>query len=222
MSSCESTPPGQRSTHASTVAVSRVRVDPFLRQGGSDRTRRWSSSSKRSNQPSPSSKSWSSDCSASSPPRLTILTANRKPDLVSTAPPSSLAAQNLRKSLLRNLAAYDQISKRIRDLPLSEGSYPGGSQDRLQRAMAAKATLYLTQKLGVLRTLGNVDEATRPSKKQVPKDLGVEGGIKSLKSLLGESEEVVQGQNAQLAVLLEYVVPHSSGELTRFAGRKLL
>lgn len=88
--------------------------------------------------------------------------------------------------------------------------------------MAAKATLYLTQKLGVLRTLGNVDEATRPSKKQVPKDLGVEGGIKSLKSLLGESEEVVQGQNAQLAVLLEYVVPHSSGELTRYAGRKLL
>lgn len=119
--------------------------------------------------------------------------------------PSSSSTQNLRKSLLTNLASYDTISKRIRALPLAEGSQPGGSQDRLQQAISAKGTLFLTQKLTILRTLGNIDDAKGVQKKKVATGSGKskDVGVKTLSSLLGESGKVNPDPSGQLAVLLE-------------------
>lgn len=76
----------------------------------------------------------------------------------STAPPSANHAKTLRKRLLTDLASYDTVSKRIRDLPLPPDAVPGGSQDRLQRALANRGAMYLSEKLGLLRSLGNVEE----------------------------------------------------------------
>lgn len=76
----------------------------------------------------------------------------------SAAPPSANHAKSLRKRLLANLASYDTVSKRIRDLPLPEGAPLNGSQNRLQRALAARGQLFLAEKLGLLRSLGNVEE----------------------------------------------------------------
>lgn len=76
----------------------------------------------------------------------------------SAAPPSANHAKSLRKRLLANLASYDTVSKRIRDLPLPEGAPLNGSQNRLQRGLAARGQLFLAEKLGLLRSLGNVEE----------------------------------------------------------------
>lgn len=144
---------------------------------------------------------------------------NRKPTaLESTSHPSISQAKTLRNRLLTSLASYDTISKRIKDLPLSEGSLPGGSQDRLQLAVAARGTLFLSEKLALLRSLGNMEElsgsgASKKSKRDNSKD---EPGVKTLASLLAESGDGAQGSNivnekvgaemeasGRLAVLLE-------------------
>ncbi|ORY58668.1 FYVE zinc finger-domain-containing protein [Leucosporidium creatinivorum] len=137
----------------------------------------------------------------------------QKPSAVSpTAHPSAKQAQTLRKRLLTNLASYDTISKRIRDLPLTEGSLPGGSQDRLQRAVAMKGTLYLSEKLSLLRSLGNMEEITGSSDKKKKATAKQETTVKTLASLLGEdpgsaiiNEKVGPELEAsgKLAVLLE-------------------
>ncbi|KAK4058755.1 carboxypeptidase Y-deficient [Microbotryomycetes sp. JL221] len=82
----------------------------------------------------------------------------QKPASVSThSRPSAAAAEVMRKRLLTSLASYDTISRRVRDLPLSEGSMPGGSQDRLQRAIAARGSMFLSDKLALLRSLGDLE-----------------------------------------------------------------
>lgn len=129
--------------------------------------------------------------------------ASRNPSLVSpSAHPSALAAQTLRKRLLTNLASYDTISKRIRDLPLSDSGVPGGSQDRLQRAVAQRGVLFLTEKLGLLRSLGNVDEEKEREKarKKEKKE-----SVRSLASLMGKESPGGPAVSGQLAVLLEWV-----------------
>jgi rabenosyn-5 len=167
----------------------------------------------------PSFRSWFSVYSEFSVPLrfvavLTSTSYSRKPSAVSSAGhhPSAKQAATLRKRLLTKLASYDTISKRIRDLPLTEGSLPGGSQDRLQRAVAMKGTLYLSEKLSLLRSLGNMEEIAGSSdkkKKATPKQ---ETTVKTLASLLGEdpgsaiiNEKVGPELEAsgKLAVLLE-------------------
>ena len=138
------------------------------------------------------------------PHPLTFSRSNSS-DALSSSRPSSSATQNLRKSLLTNLASYDTISKRIRALPLAEGSHAGGSQDRLQQAISAKGTLFLTQKLTILRTLGNIDDDAKGEQKKIKKNAGGKGkevGVKTLSSLLGE-EKKNEEPTGQLAVLLE-------------------
>ncbi|KAM0753604.1 hypothetical protein T439DRAFT_322497 [Meredithblackwellia eburnea MCA 4105] len=150
----------------------------------------------------------------------------QKPSAVHTStPPSATAALHLRKRLLTNLASYDTISKRIRDLPLTEGGGPGGAQDRLQRAIAARAALFLGDKLGVLRSLGdldadgkNKDKGGGKKKKTVKMREDEEPTVQTLASLLkktggssgrsspvpggGQVEQVAEASN-KLAVLLE-------------------
>lgn len=130
----------------------------------------------------------------------------QNPSLVSpSAHPSALAAQTLRKRLLTNLASYDTISKRIRDLPLSDGGVPGGSQDRLQRAVAQRGVQFLTEKLGLLRSLGNVDETKeREMEKEKARKREKKDSIRSLANLLGQDAPGAgPAVSGQLAVLLE-------------------
>ncbi|GAA6023700.1 hypothetical protein JCM10207_008753 [Rhodosporidiobolus poonsookiae] len=139
---------------------------------------------------------------------LAITLQNPSSAAASAAPPSAAHAKSLRKRLLTDLASYDTISKRIRDLPLPEGVPVGGSQDRLQRALAARGTLYLSEKLGLLRSLGNVEELGGGKKPEGKKE---DHTVKSLASLLAKEEmdKVTEKVGpeleaaAQLQVLLE-------------------
>lgn len=105
---------------------------------------------------------------------------------------------------MTDLSTYDSISKQIRDLPLSDNGILGGSQDRLQRAMAFKATIFLTEKLGVLRSLGGIESATSAAAagkkdKKKGKDFST---VTTLKDLVGgtDAEKEMEGK---LSVLLE-------------------
>ncbi|BGP13921.1 hypothetical protein JCM10213_002565 [Rhodosporidiobolus nylandii] len=138
---------------------------------------------------------------------LAVTLQNPASAAVSSAPPSAARVKSLRKRLLTNLASYDTISKRIKALPLPEGAPPEGSLDRLQRALAARGTLYLSEKLGLLRSLGNVEELGGSAGKQKEKE---QLEVKTLAGLLGKEEmdqvaEKVgpEGEAAQLQVLLE-------------------
>ncbi|GAA5841534.1 hypothetical protein JCM11251_001254 [Rhodosporidiobolus azoricus] len=106
----------------------------------------------------------------------------------SSTMPSAARAKTLRKRLLTDLASYDTISKRIRDLPLPEGIPLGGSQDRLQRALAARGTLYLSEKLALLRSLGNMEEFGGGGATAKQKGKEEETTVKSLASLLGKED----------------------------------
>lgn len=123
------------------------------------------------------------------------------------SPPNTASAHALRKRLLTDLASYDSIAKRIKDLPLLDGGVPGGSQDRLQRAVAARGTLFLSEKLGVLRSLGSIDASLSSSGASSPtssvagkrKKLKETTTMQSLSKLMGGEDE----SSSQLNVLLE-------------------
>ncbi|SCV66929.1 BQ2448_5575 [Microbotryum intermedium] len=130
--------------------------------------------------------------------------------------PAATSALNLRKRLLTDLASYDTIAKRIRDLPLlTEIAQPGGSQDRLQQAIASRATLFLQEKLSLLRSLGDLDDLDGSKTRKV-KAKATSSGVKTLAGLLGDaavkgadrlmSEKVGVGElevSEKLKVLLE-------------------
>ncbi|GAA5989402.1 hypothetical protein JCM10908_001297 [Rhodotorula pacifica] len=134
---------------------------------------------------------------------LAVMLSNPAAAAQSTAPPSANHAKSLRKRLLADLASYDTVSKRIRDLPLPEGGLPNGSQDRLQRALAARGQLFLSEKLGLLRSLGNMEElgggggggagggAGKASKAKLNRGQSEEYTVKSLADLL-EKEDVAK------------------------------
>ena len=63
-----------------------------------------------------------------------------------------------RKRLVSLLASYDSLAKRIKDLPTA--GPPGGNnaQDRLQRAIANRAGLFLAERMGLLKGLGSFDD----------------------------------------------------------------
>ncbi|GAA5911037.1 hypothetical protein JCM5296_004603 [Sporobolomyces johnsonii] len=137
--------------------------------------------------------------------------------LSATSLPSASQAKTLRKRLLTNLASYDTLSKRLRALPLPASAPPNGSQDRLQRAIAARAGLWLGEKLALLRSLGSVEElgggggGGAGGKKEDARDGKEQQGVRTLASLLGREElERVQDKvgpeleaSGKLAVLLE-------------------
>ncbi|GEM11569.1 rabenosyn-5 [Rhodotorula toruloides] len=89
---------------------------------------------------------------------LVVLLSNPLAASESPHPPSASHAKMLRKRLLTDLASYDTVAKRIGDLPLPPDATEGGSQDRLQRALANRGAAFLSEKLGLLRSLGNVEE----------------------------------------------------------------
>lgn len=60
-----------------------------------------------------------------------------------------------RKRLVSLLASYDALAKRIKDLPTGHN---GGAQDRLQRAIANRAALFLAERMGLLKGLGSFDD----------------------------------------------------------------
>lgn len=70
--------------------------------------------------------------------------------------PAALLAT--RKKILALLANYDALARRIRDLPLAEGQSAGGSQERLQRAIATRASTYLSEQMGLLKGLGSFED----------------------------------------------------------------
>ncbi|GAA95043.1 uncharacterized protein L969DRAFT_51661 [Mixia osmundae IAM 14324] len=84
-------------------------------------------------------------------------TANATP----VAQRDALAA---RKSIMSNLASYDSIARRIKDLPLADGGQPGGSQDRIQRAISSRAQLFLHDKMALLKGL-NMQDLEGPRRK---------------------------------------------------------
>ncbi|GAA5996317.1 uncharacterized protein JCM10292_007531 [Rhodotorula paludigena] len=131
---------------------------------------------------------------------LAVTLSNPVATALSASPPSANHAKQLRKRLLTDLASYDTIAKRIRDLPLPEHAPPNGSQDRLQRALASRGALYLSEKLGLLRSLGNVEELGGGAKGKKKKEQGGAAGagsdgkqggeytVQSLASLLGKDD----------------------------------
>lgn len=82
-------------------------------------------------------------------------------------------------------------------MPLPEGVPPHGSQDRLQRALAARGQLFLSEKLGLLRSLGNVEElggaaaARKKGKASLDRGQSEEFTVKTLADLL-EKEDVAK------------------------------
>jgi len=68
-----------------------------------------------------------------------------------------LATLNSRKRILSNLTQYDALARRIRDLPLADDGVAGGSQDRLQRAIATMASLNLSEEMTLLRGMGALE-----------------------------------------------------------------
>jgi len=150
-----------------------------------------------------------------------IYSSPSPPTTTTTAPPSAAQASSLRARLLTNLASYDTLSKRL--LSLSSPS-PSSELERLQRALGTRASIWLSDKLSLLRSLGSVEELS--GKKKIVEE--ETGGVKSLESLLSRDElrrvrEKVgdvtgsaQSENGsslngemegdgQLGVLLEYV-----------------
>ncbi|CEQ39923.1 SPOSA6832_01500 [Sporobolomyces salmonicolor] len=142
--------------------------------------------------------------------------------LSAAASPSASQAKALRKRLLTNLASYDTLSKRLRALPLPASAPPNGSQDRLQRAIAARAGLWLGEKLALLRSLGSIEElgggaggggggGGAGAKKDEGQNGKEQHRVRTLASLLaGEELERVQDKvgpeleaSGKLAVLLE-------------------
>jgi rabenosyn-5 len=100
-----------------------------------------------------------------------------------------------RKRVLTRLASYDSLARRIRDLP----STPG--EARLQRAITARAQLFLNDKMALLRGIGSFEELDeRPSSskkksKQIKPGSSGGGG--------GEPDPAFEERAARLAVLLE-------------------
>lgn len=75
-----------------------------------------------------------------------------------------------RKIVLQNLASYDLIAKRIRDLPTQaqptiNTNAPTSSQDRLQKAIYSRAAMYLGEKMALIKTMGSLtpDPSTFPT-----------------------------------------------------------
>ena len=150
-----------------------------------------------------------------------IYSSPSPPTTTTTAPPSAAQASSLRARLLTNLASYDTLSKRL--LSLSSPS-PSSELERLQRALGTRASIWLSDKLSLLRSLGSVEELS--GKKKIVEE--ETGGVKSLESLLSRDElrrvrekvgdvtGVAPSENGsslngemegdgQLGVLLEYV-----------------
>lgn len=123
--------------------------------------------------------------------------------------PSASASQKLRQTLTVSLNTYDTLAKRIKDLPLTDGGQPGGSQDRLQRAIAARAGMFLQEKLMLLRSLGTIEEGDKKERERARKELEGETTVQTLASLLGKEDptrgptDVGGEEGGQLAVLLE-------------------
>ena len=128
------------------------------------------------------------------------------------ARPSVSATARLRQKLMTSLGAYDTVAKRVRELPLTDGGVAGGSQDRLQRAIATRAGSFLQEKLMLLRSLGAMEEGERKRAQEGRKVAGDgEPTVQTLASLLGREDPtkpVSPGGpgsegGSQLAVLLE-------------------
>ena len=110
-----------------------------------------------------------------------IYSSPSPPTTTTTAPPSAAQASSLRARLLTNLASYDTLSKRL--LSLSSPS-PSSELERLQRALGTRASIWLSDKLSLLRSLGSVEELS--GKKKIVEE--ETGGVKSLESLLSRDE----------------------------------
>ncbi|KAM0792406.1 hypothetical protein ACM66B_005085 [Microbotryomycetes sp. NB124-2] len=130
-----------------------------------------------------------------------VLGLQKPASVTNHSQPSAAAAESMRKRLLTSLASYDTLSKRVRDLPLNEGSPPGGSQDRLQRAIATRAGMFLSEKLALLRSLGDIEErASGRGKTQAATQQAT--AVKSLASLLADDKG---GDGSSTAVINEKV-----------------
>ena len=53
----------------------------------------------------------------------------------------------MRKHLLQCFADYDALAKRIAQLPVPSGATAGGSQERVQAAIAARANMVLQKNM---------------------------------------------------------------------------
>lgn len=149
---------------------------------------------------------------------------------------SPAALLTTRKKLLALLANYDALARRIRDLPLNEGQAAGGSQERLQRAIASRAAGYLSEKMGLLKGLGSFEDlhsdatssaSSSTSRASSPAGGGLArvssaGGPQRKRTAAGQDEDKHRGGSGstsakafqeradKLAVLLESVFFHSS------------
>lgn len=123
--------------------------------------------------------------------------------------------------MLSNLANYDIISKKIKKLPLIESSVLGGSQDRLQQAIAARGTLFLTNKLTLLRTLGNLEGEKEIIKQTKNVSRAKEIATRTLANLLGEEEKVVTNEKEQKLSILEEQFNLVQGYILQANSRRL-
>ena len=112
-------------------------------------------------------------------------------------PQAERAALIGRKQLVSLLASYEQLAKRIVELPLPAGTSAGSSQDRLQRAMGSRAQNFLAEKLALLKGLGFEELDQRPAarkpkpKTETKRRLSLEERASKLAVLL-EQEQLVK------------------------------
>jgi rabenosyn-5 len=112
-----------------------------------------------------------------------------------------------RKRVLTRLASYDSLARRIRDLP----STPG--EARLQRAIAVRAQLFLSDKMALLRGIGSFeeleDQPSSSASKKKSKNINPGGGAGAGAGAGGSNSHELgpnpafEERAARLAVLLE-------------------
>lgn len=102
--------------------------------------------------------------------------------------------------MLKSLAALDELARLLRELP---GTQPGTSRDRLQQAMAARAQLFVAEKLVMLKSLGFEDLAPTRVKPGRRAALAAQTGV------VGDAARA-----GRLAVLLECVASRRDSSST--------
>jgi rabenosyn-5 len=104
--------------------------------------------------------------------------------------------------VVTRLASYDSLARRIRDLPSSNSS-----ESRLQQAIAARAQLFLGDKMALIKGIGSFEELDEQPRRQAAAAAAASSKRKSKQSNkpgAGDGPDAaLEERAARLAVLLE-------------------
>jgi rabenosyn-5 len=120
--------------------------------------------------------------------------------LATLTPSQRAALLASRKKILTLLASIDSLGKRIKEYPLAREHTIGGAQDRLLRSIANRSTIFLQDRMGLLKGLGSFDDLP-PSAEPA----GANGKRQSVVVVDLGAAQAMEARAEQLSVLLECV-----------------